>query len=80
VERVELACTLCARLEAWYERFLAGGPSAVVAAWRGLSSLLGARVRAGELAGVAEALEDDGALRLRLDDGRQVRIVAGEIE
>jgi BirA family biotin operon repressor/biotin-[acetyl-CoA-carboxylase] ligase len=31
------------------------------------------------LEGVAEDLDDDGALRLRLDDGRVQRIVAGEL-
>jgi BirA family transcriptional regulator, biotin operon repressor / biotin---[acetyl-CoA-carboxylase] ligase len=83
VVRAELAAALCARLESWVGRFVADGPAPVVAAWKQHARFFGKRVKvtAGreQFDGVAEDLEDDGALRLRLDDGRVVRVVAGEV-
>ena len=55
----------------------------MVAAWKQHARFFGRRVQvtAGRdrLEGVAEDLDDDGALRLRLDDGRTLRVVAGEL-
>ena len=83
VARADFAAALCARLEYWFDRFVADGAPPIVAAWKQHARFFGTRVRAtaGREAteGVAEDLEDDGALRLRLDDGRSVRIVAGEV-
>jgi len=83
VARAEFAAALCARLEHWHDRFVADGAAPVVAAWRQHARLFGKRVQvtAGRerMEGVAEDLDEDGALRLRLDDGRVVRVVAGEI-
>jgi BirA family biotin operon repressor/biotin-[acetyl-CoA-carboxylase] ligase len=81
--RAEFAAALCARLEYWFDRFIADGAPAIVAAWKQHARCFGRRVRvtAGRdvIEGVAEDLDDDGALRLRADDGRVVRIVAGEV-
>lgn len=83
VVRAELAAILCARLEHWFDQFVGDGPAAVVAAWKQHARFFGRRVHVSsgrdQLDGVAEDLEDDGALRLRLDDGRAARVVAGEI-
>lgn len=83
VSRAEFAATLCARLESGYERFIADGAAAVAAAWKQHARFFGRRVTvtAGRdrIEGVAEDLDDDGALRLRRDDGGTVRIVAGEV-
>ena len=83
VARADFAAALCARLEAWVDLFVADGAAAVVAAWKQHARFFGQRVRvtAGRdrVEGVAEDLEDDGALRLRLDDGRAYRVVAGEV-
>jgi len=83
VARADFAAQLCARLEHWVELFVADGAAAVVAAWKQHARFFGTRVRvtAGRdrVEGVAEDLEDDGALRLRLDDGRTFRVVAGEV-
>lgn len=83
VERAAFAAALCARLEHWYQRFVDGGAPVVAAGWRRRAAFLGARVRvtAGRdaLTGVAEALDDEGALLLRLDDGRLERVIAGEL-
>ena len=83
VARADFAATLCARLEHWFDQFVADGAAPVVAAWKQHARFFGRRVQvtAGRdrLEGVAEDLEDDGALRLRLDDGRADRVVAGEV-
>jgi BirA family transcriptional regulator, biotin operon repressor / biotin---[acetyl-CoA-carboxylase] ligase len=83
VSRSELVATLCARLENWFNQFVADGAAPVVAAWKQHARFFGRRVQVtsgrDRLEGVAEDLEDDGALRLRLDDGRAARIVAGEV-
>ncbi len=83
VARAEFAALLCGRLENWFNQFVAEGAAPVVAAWKQHARFFGRRVHvtAGrdQLDGVAEDLEDDGALRLRLDDGRAVRVVAGEV-
>ena len=86
VSRADFAAALCARLEHWVDRFVAEGPPVVAAAWKQHARIFddgGRRVRvtAGRdvIEGVAEDLDDDGALRLRLDDGRTTRIIAGEV-
>jgi BirA family transcriptional regulator, biotin operon repressor / biotin---[acetyl-CoA-carboxylase] ligase len=83
VARADFAAVLCARLEHWVDLFVAEGAVPVVAAWKQHARFFGRRVQvtAGRdrLEGVAEDLEDDGALRLRLDDGRATRVVAGEV-
>ena len=52
-------------------------------AWTRLADGLGgactARLPDRTLSGIAEALEPDGALRLRLDTGEAVRITAGDV-
>jgi BirA family transcriptional regulator, biotin operon repressor / biotin---[acetyl-CoA-carboxylase] ligase len=84
VERAVFAAALCNRLEVWYQRFLDGGAPVVAAGWRRWAGFLGQRVRVSagreHLAGVAEDLDDEGALLLRLDDGRLERVIAGELE
>jgi BirA family biotin operon repressor/biotin-[acetyl-CoA-carboxylase] ligase len=83
VSRAEFAATLCARLEHWVDAFVADGAPPVVAAWKQHARFLGRRVTvtAGRdrMEGVAEDLEDDGALRLRLDDARAIRVFSGEL-
>ncbi len=79
VDRALFVATLCERLEHWYERFLSDGPGAVAEGWRRFAAFFGQRVRAGLVEGVAESLDDDGALVLRLDDGKAHRITSGEV-
>jgi BirA family biotin operon repressor/biotin-[acetyl-CoA-carboxylase] ligase len=55
----------------------------VAAGWRRFARFLGRRVSVTSgrdvISGIAEDLEDDGALRVRGDDGVAVRVIAGEI-
>ncbi len=59
------------------------GFEAIAAAWSARAANLGRRCTAAlpteAVEGVAEALEADGALRLRLDDGTVRRITAGDV-
>ena len=61
----------------------ADGFAPTAAAWteraHGLGQRCSARLPAETLEGVAEGLDADGALRLRLDDGSLARITAGDV-
>lgn len=74
---------LLGHLEPWYQRFLDEGPAPVIAAWKRRARLFGRdiEVHSGSerYAGVAEDLDGDGALVLRLASGERLRVVAGEI-
>ncbi len=74
---------LAERFEAWRATWSREGFSPVGQAWTRLSEGLGgpctARLPDRTLSGTAEALESDGALRLRLDDGEVVRVTAGDV-
>jgi BirA family biotin operon repressor/biotin-[acetyl-CoA-carboxylase] ligase len=83
VDRAAFAAVLCERLELHVERFVESGAAAVAAAWRRHAAFFGARVRVttglAPVVGRAEGIDDDGALLLRLDDGRLLRLHAGEL-
>ncbi|HEY3694048.1 biotin--[acetyl-CoA-carboxylase] ligase [Phenylobacterium sp.] len=74
-----LAAAFERRRAAWE----AAGFAPIAAAWteraHGLGRPCEARLASGALKGVAEGLDPDGALRLRLDDGRLARITAGDV-
>jgi BirA family biotin operon repressor/biotin-[acetyl-CoA-carboxylase] ligase len=75
--------TLAERFDAWQQVWSREGFAPVAAAWTRLADGLGgpctARLPDRTLSGVAEALDGDGALRLRLDSGETVRITAGDV-
>lgn len=84
--RAALARAILAGLEDAYRETLAGRFDGVLARWRALSVTLGRPVRVlpvaeGQpaLTGVAEDVDGDGALLLRLPDGRLQRVLAGEV-
>jgi BirA family biotin operon repressor/biotin-[acetyl-CoA-carboxylase] ligase len=79
VDRALFAAALCERLEHWVERFVDDGAPAVMAAWRSSSVTLGRRVTAGGVTGLAEDVEPDGRLRLRLDNGSVILVASGEV-
>ncbi|MEO8112804.1 MAG: biotin--[acetyl-CoA-carboxylase] ligase [Phenylobacterium sp.] len=74
---------LATRFEAWRKAWATRGFAPVAAAWtaraHGLGERCEARLPDRTLAGVAEGLDLDGALRLRLDDGELTRITAGDV-
>lgn len=74
---------LCLRLERWCERYVAEGAAPVVAAWKQRARLFGREVTVSggrePVRGVAEDLDEDGALILRRPDGSAARVLAGEV-
>ncbi|MDB5449329.1 MAG: biotin protein ligase [Phenylobacterium sp.] len=74
---------LAGRFEAWRTLWATQGFAPIARAWteraHGLGDRCEARLPQRTLAGVAEGLDLDGALRLRLDDGSLERITAGDV-
>ncbi len=74
---------LAEAFEQWAQTWRAGGFEPIRAAWTarawGLDAPCTARLAKEEIHGVAEALEADGALRLRLPSGQVRRITAGDV-
>ncbi len=87
LSREALAAEIILRLDARYDELLTGGVTArqkLRAAWRDRLAPLGRRAtirqRATTLEGLAEDVDDDGALLLRLDDGRLATVLWGDVE
>ncbi len=74
---------LAEAFETWRGLWDRVGFSAIAEAWTRRAHGLGARCQARlpnqTLEGVAEGMDEDGALRLRLDDGTLRRITAGDV-
>jgi len=80
VERLDLLVRLLDRIDYWYAR-LENDP--LLAAWRSRLNTLGRVVSvmnaAVPLEGVAESVDEDGALLVRTADGALHRVIAGDI-
>ncbi|CAN7353430.1 biotin--[acetyl-CoA-carboxylase] ligase [Phenylobacterium sp. LjRoot219] len=74
---------LAARFERWRAVWSAEGFAPIAEAWTarayGLGQRCEARLPNRTVLGVAEGMDSDGALRLRLDDGTVERITAGDV-
>ena len=74
---------LAGRFESWRKLWATQGFSPIAEGWtaraHGLGERCEARLANRTLAGVAEGMDADGALRLRLDDGALERITAGDV-
>lgn len=82
VDRPEFCAALCARLEAWLDRFFTEGAAPVIAAFRRRAELPRAvRVDTGRgfVEGQAEDVDDSGALLVRTASGAVERVTSGEI-
>ena len=83
VDREDLLCALLARIETRYDALRAG--EAPVDEWMRNLATLGELVTVNEphgamrLEGIAEAVDEDGALLLRLADGSLRRVLAGDV-
>lgn len=84
ISRKEFLTMLLQQLEEGYDRFLKEGGDPVLKAWKERAQLEGKTVKVtsfGEtLSGTAVDIDSDGALLLKMEDGHQKRIVAGDIE
>ncbi len=74
---------LATRFEAWRRLWATQGFAPIAEGWTGRAQGLGQRCEARlpnrTVNGVAEGMDPDGALRLRLDDGGLERITAGDV-
>ncbi|WP_374660304.1 biotin--[acetyl-CoA-carboxylase] ligase [Phenylobacterium sp.] len=74
---------LAARFEHWRTLWAEEGFAPIARGWtenaQGLGQPCEARLPNQTLRGIAEGLDPDGALRLRLDDGAVMRITAGDV-
>lgn len=81
--RSELVVQLLNEFEHWCRIFEAGGKETLLEEWRRLSSTIGKNVRVSmgmdELNGLAENIDDEGMLLLRLPDGSLRKISAGDV-
>ncbi len=84
VSRKVFFSSLLQNLEKWYNTFLKEGRGPVLEAWRDWARIKDKRVRVtsfGEvLTGIAIDIDSDGALILKTRDGKQKRVVAGDVE
>lgn len=84
VSRKDLAIRFFQELEACYTEFRQAGFSRLSGEYAEMSDLWGRQVRVslseGSVEGIAEGLEDDGALRVRTSAGATERILAGDVQ
>lgn len=84
LRRTEVLAALLTALEPWFERLIQSGPEPVIQAWERRSGWLGRAVTltrsdGSVVQGVAHGLDRSGGLRLRLDDGSQELVLAGDL-
>lgn len=83
VSRLDLAEALYRHLDRLYQDYLAKGIGGIMRAWETRCDLLGRLVRVNMpreiVEGVVQGIDQDGALRLRRADGREERILAGDV-
>jgi len=83
VSRLLLLQRLLRRQEQWYELFSAGALEKIIERWRRLDTTVGRVVEVilpqKRFVGVAEAVDDDGALLVRDKKGELVRVLAGDV-
>lgn len=83
VPRALFTAALMTKLEQWFDRWQEEGFAPVREAWKSFASLLGnevlVRVDTREFRGIAEDIDEAGALLVRVDD-RIERVLAGDVE
>ncbi|MDI6893013.1 MAG: biotin--[acetyl-CoA-carboxylase] ligase [Bacillota bacterium] len=78
----DLAASLLDHLDRAYREVRAEGPGALLREWRRRGTVLGEEVIVGgreTLTGVAEDIDEEGALLVRRPDGELVRVIAGDV-
>src|SRR5207302_10588379 len=84
VEREALLAAILNDLANAYDRADREGVDWIAPGWRSRSSMLGRPVtfqrNGAPLRGTAEDVGEDGSLRIRLEDGSRISVVAGEVE
>jgi BirA family transcriptional regulator, biotin operon repressor / biotin---[acetyl-CoA-carboxylase] ligase len=84
VSRKDFLQSLLLELERWYSIFLEEGGAVVLKAWKDRADIRGREVKVtsfGEtVVGTAIDVDSDGALILETGDGKQRRVMAGDVE
>ena len=84
VEREDLLAAILNDLSNAYERADREGVQWIVPAWRSRSSMIGQRVRlsyrGNAVEGIARGITEEGALQVEAADGRQLEVIAGEVQ
>ena len=84
VSRPEFARNLLRKIDYWYDVLHKKGSEPIIEAWVKLSSTIGklvkVRLPGGSLTGIAETLDEDGALILKTPNGNRVKVYAGEVQ
>ncbi len=85
VDRIAFARRLYGNLERVLDACAAGGFDAIRPRFEARFRMRGQRIRVeeatggGDFAGIAVGIDGDGALRVRRDDGQEVRVIAGDV-
>jgi BirA family biotin operon repressor/biotin-[acetyl-CoA-carboxylase] ligase len=84
-DRPPLIASLLGHLETYYHMFQDLGMAPILQRWLHYGPIIGRRVRftqddATQQHATVVGLDEDGALRVQLDDGRQERLIAGRAE
>jgi len=84
ISRKAFLSSLLQQLEEWYAIYLKEGGNVILKAWRDRAHIRGRRVKVtsfGEtISGIAVDIDSDGALILRMENGKRRRVVAGDVE
>jgi len=76
LNRTDVVIFLVQRLRHWMQRL---DDPALMQQWRDRLTSVGQSVRVGEVVGVVESVDDDGALRVRTSPDRVERVIAGDL-
>jgi BirA family biotin operon repressor/biotin-[acetyl-CoA-carboxylase] ligase len=76
LDRTKLVVMLMERVDYWFNRL---GSDALFEAWKRRLNMLGQVVQVNDIHGIAEAVNEQGALLVRDHQGQLQRIVAGDI-
>ena len=81
--RTDLAAALIAEFDRWYGLLLTEGTAVIIDAWIGMSSTIGRQVLVAaanqSFEGVAEGVDDEGILIVKLADGTYRKVSAGDV-
>lgn len=81
--RTDIVIEVIKELNRWYEVFLRDGKKDILAEWRDCSSTLGRKVKVtignSVLIGIAESIDQEGLLILKLPDGSFTKVDAGDV-
>lgn len=78
LDRAKVLATLLARVEHWFDAFVAGGKQQVIAALNARLCLRGQRARCDDVVGVVQGVAASGAL-LMVVDGQERELFAGTL-